>query len=102
MFFRFCRIRIYHKFSLCQGLSGCWKLGLCLAIGKFACWFGGLVKAGCVSTNLQATLDQAVNALRTELGKNLYSCCVYGSAVRGNSIEGVSDINLLIILNQST
>jgi hypothetical protein len=62
-----------------------------------------LVKAGCVSTNLQATLDQAVNALRTELGDNLYySCCVYGSAVRGNSIEGVSDINLLVILNQST
>jgi predicted nucleotidyltransferase len=55
-----------------------------------------------VSTNLQATLAQAVNALRTELGDNLYSCCVYGSAVRGNSIEGVSDINLLVILNQST
>lgn len=72
------------------------------SIGKFACWFCGLVEAGCVSTNLQATLDQAVNALRTELGDNLYSCCVYGSAVRGNSIQGISDINLLIILNQST
>jgi hypothetical protein len=47
-------------------------------------------------------LDQTVNALRSQLGENLYSCCVYGSAVRGNAIEGVSDINLLIILNQST
>lgn len=46
-------------------------------------------------------MEQAVSALRAELGDNLYSCCVYGSAVRGNSIEGVSDINLLIILDQS-
>jgi hypothetical protein len=55
-----------------------------------------------VTTKLQGTLDQAVNALRSELGDNLYSCCLYGSAVRGNAIEGVSDVNLLIILNQST
>ena len=54
-----------------------------------------------VATKLKETLDKAVSALRTELGDNLYSCCVYGSAVRGNAIEGVSDINLLIILNQS-
>ena len=49
----------------------------------------------------QVKLDQAVAALHAELGDNLYSCCVYGSAVRGNAIEGVSDINLLIVLNQS-
>jgi predicted nucleotidyltransferase len=54
-----------------------------------------------VTTKLQETVDQAVSALRVELGENLYSCCLYGSAVRGNSIDGVSDINLLIILNQS-
>ena len=60
------------------------------------------VKAGCVSTKLQVALDQAVSSLRGELGENLYSCCVYGSAVRGNSIEGISDINLLVILNHST
>lgn len=47
-------------------------------------------------------MDEAVKALRAELGDNLYSCCVYGSAVRGNSIEGVSDINLLIIINESS
>jgi hypothetical protein len=60
-----------------------------------------MVKSLRVSTNFQGTIDQAVGALRTELGDNLYSCCLYGSAVRGNAIEGVSDLNLLIILNQS-
>ena len=54
-----------------------------------------------VTIKIQETLDAAVSALRAELGENLFSCCVYGSAVRGNAIEGVSDINLLILLNQS-
>ena len=52
-------------------------------------------------TGYQHLLDEAVRCLSAELGKNLYSCCVYGSIVRGNYIEGVSDINLLIVLNQS-
>lgn len=39
--------------------------------------------------------------LQKELGDNLYSCCLYGSAVRGNFIEGVSDLNLLVILRDS-
>lgn len=55
-----------------------------------------------MTPKLQDALDQAVRALHAELGDNLYSCCVYGSAVRGNVIEGISDINLLIILNQSS
>jgi predicted nucleotidyltransferase len=54
-----------------------------------------------VTTKIEETLEKAVSVLRAELGDNLFSCCVYGSAVRGNSIEGVSDINLLILLNQS-
>jgi predicted nucleotidyltransferase len=49
----------------------------------------------------QILVDKAVPALGQELGANLYSCCLYGSAVRGNFIEGVSDINLLIVLNES-
>src|SRR5882762_763713 len=49
----------------------------------------------------QALVDKAVQALGKELGANLYSCCLYGSAVRGNFIEGISDINLLIVLNES-
>lgn len=55
-----------------------------------------------MTKKLQGILDQAVSALRAELGGNLYSCCVYGSAVRGNAIEGISDINLLIIVNESS
>lgn len=55
-----------------------------------------------MNPKLQAILDQAVSALRRELGENLFSCCVYGSAVRGNAVEGVSDLNLLIVLNEST
>jgi hypothetical protein len=55
-----------------------------------------------VTNQLQGVLDEAVNAFRAELGDNLYSCCVYGSAVRGNAIEGVSDVNLLIIINESS
>jgi len=43
-----------------------------------------------------------VQALLKELGPDLYSCCLYGSAVRGNFIEGISDINLLIVLNDSS
>jgi hypothetical protein len=54
-----------------------------------------------VSTPLEADLNQVVEALKTELGSNLSSCCLYGSAVRGNAIEGVSDLNLLIVLNES-
>ncbi|HEX4349425.1 MAG TPA: hypothetical protein VH251_03520 [Verrucomicrobiae bacterium] len=54
-----------------------------------------------MTTKIEETLEKAVSVLRAELGDNLFSCCVYGSAVRGNSIEGVSDINLLILLNQS-
>ena len=54
-----------------------------------------------MTSNLPEALDGAVSALHAELGDNLFSCCVYGSAVRGNSIAGVSDLNLLIILSQS-
>lgn len=50
---------------------------------------------------LQDSLASVVSALEKALGGNLYSCAVYGSAVRGNAIEGVSDINLLIVLEKS-
>lgn len=49
----------------------------------------------------QARLSEAVGALRRELGDNLHSCCLFGSAVRGNLIEGVSDLNVLIVLERS-
>lgn len=42
-----------------------------------------------------------MTALEGALGGNLVSCCLYGSAVRGNLVEGVSDINLLLVLKVS-
>lgn len=50
----------------------------------------------------QASLDRICEKLPAVLGKNLYACVLYGSAVRGNVVPGVSDINLLIVLNAST
>ena len=47
-------------------------------------------------------LDRAVAAMRQALGENLCSCSLYGSAVRGNAVEGVSDLNVLIILREPT
>ena len=55
-----------------------------------------------MSPSLEKLIEQAAEALRRELGANLYSCCLYGSAVRGNYIEGQSDINLLISVGAST
>ena len=45
--------------------------------------------------------ERAVEALRRELGDALHSCCLYGSAVRGDAGDEPSDINLLIILRTS-
>ncbi len=50
----------------------------------------------------QNALDAHVSRLTHLLGENLYSCVLYGSAVRGNIVPGVSDINILIILQEST
>ena len=50
---------------------------------------------------LESVLKQVVAALTEALGDNLHSCCLYGSAVRGNFDDDTSDINLLILLNQS-
>lgn len=49
----------------------------------------------------ESLLGRAVAALQSGLGENLYSCCLYGSAVRGNAIDGISDLNLLIVLHES-
>jgi predicted nucleotidyltransferase len=47
-------------------------------------------------------LTDVVAELRAKLGENLYSCILYGSAVRGSFVVGSSNLNLLIILNYST
>jgi hypothetical protein len=54
-----------------------------------------------LADEMRSEVDEVVAALRADLDQNLYSCCLYGSAVRGNIVRGVSDINLLIVLNTS-
>jgi hypothetical protein len=54
-----------------------------------------------VNPKLETTLNDALQALKTNLGEKLHSCSLYGSAVRGNAIPDVSDLNLLIVLNVS-
>jgi len=59
-----------------------------------------------VAMSLPADYQAAVEKISTQLpallGENLYSCVLYGSVVRGNVVAGVSDINILVVLNQST
>ena len=50
----------------------------------------------------QNSIDRLSRQLPSLLGENLYSCVLYGSAVRGHIVDKVSDINILIVLNQST
>jgi predicted nucleotidyltransferase len=50
---------------------------------------------------LETTLAEITEELRKAQGPNLVACYVYGSAVRGNAVEGISDINLLIVLEKS-
>jgi hypothetical protein len=47
----------------------------------------GLRRSIAMSAPYEALTAGVVAALRKTLGANLYSCCVYGSAVRGNWIE---------------
>ncbi len=51
---------------------------------------------------IEQILGDITRELQSAVGTNLSSCSVYGSAVRGNAVPGVSDINLLIVLEAST
>ncbi len=51
---------------------------------------------------LQTSRDNAVQRLISTLGENLCACIEYGSTVRGDAVPGVSDLNLLIVLNEPT
>ena len=55
-----------------------------------------------MSPECESLVASIAAVLREKLGANLHSCCVYGSAVRGNWLAGISDLNLLIVLNEST
>ena len=50
----------------------------------------------------QASIDRICSQLPAVLDQNLFACVLYGSAVRGNVVAGVSDINILVVLNEST
>jgi hypothetical protein len=50
----------------------------------------------------QEALDRAAGTLKKTLGENLRSLVLYGSAVRGNLVPKVSDLNLMILLEEST
>lgn len=50
----------------------------------------------------QKALEECANRLKATLRDNLYSLVLYGSAVRGNMAKKQSDLNLLLVLNQST
>ena len=63
---------------------------------------GGGASMSVLSFKTQAALDRAVEALKAPLKDNLYSCVLYGSAVRGDFVPVASDVNLLIVLNEST
>ncbi len=52
--------------------------------------------------SLRVARENAVRALVSGLRENLCACIEYGSTVRGDFVPGVSDLNLLIILNEST
>ena len=70
-----------------SGLSWCANLGTLLGVMK--------------SPPPAGAAEDAVEALRRELGDELHSCCLYGSAVRGNTDDERSDLNLLIVLRTS-
>lgn len=46
-------------------------------------------------------LERVVSGLRERLEDRLVSLILYGSSVRGNVVDGVSDLNLLIVLRES-
>ena len=52
--------------------------------------------------DIQVRLDRTVDLLQKLLGENLHSCILYGSAVRGDFVPAVSDLNFLMVLNEST
>lgn len=64
--------------------------------------FSGDPSLPSVMPDIEPSLSATVEALHAALGDNLYSVCLYGSTVRGNAINAVSDFNLLIVLNDST
>lgn len=60
------------------------------------------MNANVLPKHLEQGLQDFTQRLVTNLSANLYACILYGSAVRGDFAAQSSDINVLIILNEST
>ena len=52
--------------------------------------------------SLEKELEELTRQLIDSLGESLYSCILFGSAVRGDFTAQQSDLNLLIILNEAS
>ena len=65
-------------------------------------WIDARMRCIVAAMDVDQAIGTRVEALKARLGANLYSCILYGSAVRGNIVPGVSDVNLLLVLNEST
>ena len=55
-----------------------------------------------VTDDVATETDRVADRLRSALGANLHSLILYGSAVRGDFVPGTSDLNLLVVLAEST
>src|SRR6185295_8163489 len=49
----------------------------------------------------RAPLAELVSGLERAAGDNLVSLVVYGSAVRGSYVDGVSDIDVIVVLRDT-
>jgi hypothetical protein len=68
-----------------------------LSVLPTAAGFGTLARV----TDVPSAVQDAVSALREELRDDLFSCCIYGSAVREDVEAHGSSFNLLIVLRHS-
>lgn len=57
---------------------------------------------GILSQSLEKEIENLTRHLIDSLGGSLYSCILFGSAVRGDFATQSSDLNLLIILNETS
>ena len=46
------------------------------------------------------TAAELARALETRLGERLHSVLLFGSVARGEAVDGVSDINVLVLLDR--
>src|SRR5690606_36782580 len=55
---------------------------------------------GGVMADQRKTAAEIARALETSLGERIHSVLLFGSVARGEAVEGVSDINVLVLLDR--